>query len=295
MLHRLPTHNLVLPHRPPRNPRLNLLRSLPFINPVVPLLQPIIDLSHIAKPRNRTRLPSPLHRTHKHRLKLRPLQIIPQLLRPLPSMLGQRNIRAARMRPTQTPLRLPMPHQPQLRRSHPVPSGFLFPTPYTLFPAFILQRWTSSSPPPTSRKATSLAPSPNSSPASTPAKKIKSSSASQAPARPSPWPKSSKNSSAPPSSSRTTRPSPPSSTTSSKPSSPTTQSSTSSPTTTTTNPKPTSPPAISSLKRSQPSQKHWINFASPPLAASSNDATPSSSAPSPASTASAPPKPTTAC
>src|SRR5437899_2670838 len=36
MLHRRPTHPLVLPHRPPWNLCLNLLRSLPFINPVVP-------------------------------------------------------------------------------------------------------------------------------------------------------------------------------------------------------------------------------------------------------------------
>src|SRR5216683_1695213 len=66
----------------------------------------------------------------------------------------------------------------------------------------------------------------------------KKTSASPAPARPSPWPRSSKTCNTPPSSWRTTRLWLPSSITSSKPSSPTTPSSTSSPTTTTTNPKP---------------------------------------------------------
>src|SRR5216683_8345591 len=77
MFHRLPTNYLVLPNRPPRNLCLNLLRSLPFINAVVPLLQSIVDLSHIPKSRNRTCLPRPLHRTHIHCIKPRSFQTIP--------------------------------------------------------------------------------------------------------------------------------------------------------------------------------------------------------------------------
>ena len=82
MLHRLPTLNSTRPNRPPWLLLSNLCRSPPFINPVVPS-----STRHRSPPLHPTRqshkrLP---HRTNKHRIKLRPLQKIPQPLGPLSS------------------------------------------------------------------------------------------------------------------------------------------------------------------------------------------------------------------
>jgi hypothetical protein len=117
LLHRLTPNNRVLPHRPPRNRRLYLLRSPALIHAVVPLLQPLIHHRHITKPGNLASLPSPRHRASQHRRKRSPRHILSHFSRHLPPMLRQRNIRPAGMFARRAPLRLPMPHQPQLRPS----------------------------------------------------------------------------------------------------------------------------------------------------------------------------------
>src|SRR6266702_4118116 len=130
MLDSLSSNNLILPHRPSRNLLPDLSGRLPLIHPIDQLPQPPIHHRNIPEPRNRACLPSPLHRAHKHCLKFLPLQIIPQLLRPPPSMLRQRNIRPARMFPAETPLRLSMPNQPKLNLlTHSQPPSFInYPT-----------------------------------------------------------------------------------------------------------------------------------------------------------------------
>src|ERR1039458_885367 len=119
MLHRLPAYNRVLPHAPPRNLRLNLLRCLSLIHAVVPLAQVVVHHGQRAEPRNLARLPRPPHRAAQHRRKLRPRKILPQRRRSLPPALGQRKIRQAGMPALRAPLRLPMPNQPKLHHVRP--------------------------------------------------------------------------------------------------------------------------------------------------------------------------------
>src|ERR1019366_6215664 len=121
LLHRLPTHNRVVPHTPPRNLRLNLIRGPALIHAVVPLPQPVVDHGHVAEPRNLARLPRPPHRAPQHRRKLRSRQKLPQRHRPFPPTLGQRKVGSARMPSLRAPLRLPLPHQPQLPPSSHTP------------------------------------------------------------------------------------------------------------------------------------------------------------------------------
>ncbi len=113
-LHSLATHNRVLPHRPPRNLHLDLLRGPALIHPVVPLLQTILHLCHVPEPGNLARLLRAQHGTPQHRREPNTLQILPQLHGPLPAALRERQIRTARVPPVRAPLRLPMTYQPEL-------------------------------------------------------------------------------------------------------------------------------------------------------------------------------------
>ncbi len=123
LLHRLSTLDRVHPNAPARFALADLLGRLALIDAIIPLAQAVLHPGLIAISRNGAGLARPLHGAGEHGVKAPPGQVVPKLQSAGPSLLGQRNVRAARVRSAQAPLRLSVPYQPQLHRcAHPVTS-----------------------------------------------------------------------------------------------------------------------------------------------------------------------------
>ena len=140
MLHSLATHNLPCPDTPVRIIVLgpHLLGGLAFALTIVPLAQPLLDRRLPTQARDLTRFACPLHGAGQHPHKGLLRQEWLQLLSSHTPMIRQGDIGPAGMRPAQTPLRLPMPHQPKLHAHrkylltrYPIRMDFQLTTPYT--------------------------------------------------------------------------------------------------------------------------------------------------------------------